>query len=173
MDMQLLDEAFLKEWYHSPSGSTGSSSGEDEVSNKSEYTTLPRGNPDPKSVQVGKKGSVKGTVVTATVPVVAGGSAKVPRRRRGPAKGGVKQKGTKSGGMPRGISKSRFYDSDSSEPHIPTSRSEEEADTPACQEGPGGWLEGPRDAPDGFVHTCRLCRCKDCCAAIAGWILRC
>ena len=127
----------------------------------------------PNLFKLGKRGLWRARWVTATVPVVAGGSAKVPRRRRGPAKGGVKQKGTKSGGMPRGISKSRFYDSDSSEPHIPTSRSEEEADTPACQEGPGGWLEGPRDAPDGFVHTCRLCRCKDCCAAIAGWILRC
>ena len=43
---------------------------------------------------------------------------------------------------------------DSSDPHVPTSGSEEEVDAPECQEGPGGWLEGPRDAPDGFVHTC-------------------
>ena len=119
-----IDEECLNEWFEIPAESEDESVEEQVESENSEYTGLPRGIPAPKSGQVGKKGAEKGTVVTATVPVVAGGAAKVPKRRRGPAKGGVKQKGTKSGGMPRGIQKSRFYDSDSSEPHIPTSRSE-------------------------------------------------
>jgi hypothetical protein len=34
-------------------------------------------------------------------------------------------------------------------------------------------LDGEGDVPDGLVLSCRLCRCKVCCAAIAEWMLRC
>ena len=43
MDRQLLDEAFLKEWYRSPLDSTAASGEEDNASEYSGYTSLPRG----------------------------------------------------------------------------------------------------------------------------------
>jgi hypothetical protein len=44
---QLLDEAFLKEWYPSPSDSTASFGGEEEDSKDDDYTRTPRGVPEP------------------------------------------------------------------------------------------------------------------------------
>ena len=44
MDRQLLDEAFLKEWYHSLSDSTAETGGEDEDSKDDDDSRLPRGN---------------------------------------------------------------------------------------------------------------------------------
>ena len=132
-----IDEESLNEWYHMPVESGGSSSGEEEVSEYSDDTTSPRGVPDPKLVEVVKKVPDKGTVVTATVPVVAGGAVKAPRKRRGPAKGGGKQKGKKGGRTPRGVHTSSISDSDSSDPRIPTSGEEEEPDVPALPVHPG------------------------------------
>ena len=42
-DRQLLDEAFLKEWYRSSLDSTASSGGEEDYSEDNDYTSLPRG----------------------------------------------------------------------------------------------------------------------------------
>ena len=42
-DRQLLDEAFLKEWYRSPLDSTASSGGEEDYSEDYDYTRMPRG----------------------------------------------------------------------------------------------------------------------------------
>jgi hypothetical protein len=150
-----LDEECLKEWYHSPSESTAASSGEDEVSEYSDDSGKPRGVPDPKSLEVLRKVSDADAVVSATIPAAAGAPAKGSRKRRGPAKGQSKGKGMKTGGKPRGVPKSQIYDSDSSDPRIPTSGEDEDQAVPASQVPPGDWLEGPGDPPDELVHTGR------------------
>ena len=43
MARQLLDKAFLKEWYHSLSDSTATSGGEEEDSKDDDDSRLPRG----------------------------------------------------------------------------------------------------------------------------------
>jgi hypothetical protein len=91
MGKDRIDEQSLNEWFHVPVNSEDESGEEGSGSEQSEYTTLPGGNQNPKSVEVVKKVSAKAKAVTAAVPVVAGGAAKVPTRRRGPAKGAVKQ----------------------------------------------------------------------------------
>jgi hypothetical protein len=151
-----MDEESLNEWYHMPVESGDSSSGGENESENSEYTTSPRGVPDPKLVEVLKKGSDKGTVVTATVPVVAGGAAKAPRKRRGPAKGGGKQKEKNSGGTPRGVHTSQNFDSDSTDPRAPSSGEEEDQVVPPRPVAQGEWLDGPGPSPDVLEHTATI-----------------
>ena len=75
--------------------------------------------------------------------------------------------------IPRGILKSPGTDSHSSDPIVNKNAIVGEGKVPAAALGLWEWLDGAGDVPDGLVLSCRLCRCKVCCAAIAEWMLRC
>jgi hypothetical protein len=169
MGRQLLEEAFRKEWYRSPSDSQLHQEGR----RMTPKTMTTAGSPGASLGQYWQKWSNKDEVGAATLAAVLVGLPDVPRRRRGPGKASRKRNHEISNGTPRGVPKSSNVDSGSSDLHAPTSGSEVDVNAPACRVGPGGWREGPGEAPDAFILSCRLCRCKVCCAAIAGWMLRC
>ena len=147
---QLLSECLV-----SSSESSSASSDDQEGSVYDEVEKIPRGSSRTKSVEVVEKVSDTPTVAAATMPVVADVPLKPPRKRRGPGKAPGKAKGKKGSKIPGGILKSKIYDSDSSDPRIPTSGSEVEETAPAPPVGPVVWLEGAGDPPDVLNHTGR------------------